>query len=163
MSPPPPPLGRGRKRASQAFDAALDDAELATARTALNQGRWTDVRALLAATGDDWDRRGHRVTVLAQEPATLAWARDWQLAEPESADAAVLLGCAAVERALHGKERPDSAREACRSGRRPSPPTTPLPGSDSSFWSARSEPRTTWSASSTRCATGTPSITTRTT
>ncbi|MER5827410.1 hypothetical protein ABT086_35505, partial [Streptomyces mirabilis] len=81
--PPPPPLGRGRKRAVHAFDAALDDTELVAARTSLAQGRWTAVRALLAATGDDWDRRGHRVTVLAQEPAALAWARDWQLAEPE--------------------------------------------------------------------------------
>lgn len=111
--PPPPPLGRGRKRAVHAFDAALDDTELVAARTSLAQGRWTAVRALLAATGDDWDRRGHRVTVLAQEPAALAWARDWQLAEPESADAAVLLACATVQRALHGKDRPERAREAC--------------------------------------------------
>ncbi|OQQ15160.1 hypothetical protein B0675_34465 [Streptomyces sp. M41(2017)] len=115
MSPPPPPLGRGRKRAAQSFDAALDDAELVAARTSLSQGRWTAVRALLAGTGEDWDRRGHRLTVLAQESATLAWARDWQLAEPESPDAAVLLGCAAVERALNGKERPERARDACRS------------------------------------------------
>lgn len=114
MSPPPLPLGRGRKRAAQVFDAALDDAELVAARASLNQGRWTAVRALLAATGDDWDRRGHRVTVLARESAALAWARDWQVAEPESADAAVLLGCAAVQRALKGKERPERAREACR-------------------------------------------------
>ncbi|GAA5010420.1 hypothetical protein [Streptomyces siamensis] len=113
MSPPPPPLGRGRKRAAHAFDPALDDAELGTARTALNQGRWTAVRALLTATGDDWDRRGHRVTVLAQAPAALAWVRDWQLAEPESADAAVLFGCATVQRALDGKARPERAREAC--------------------------------------------------
>ncbi|MET7825391.1 MULTISPECIES: hypothetical protein [unclassified Streptomyces] len=115
MSPPPPPLGRGRKRAAQSFDAALDDAELVAARTSLSQGRWTAVRALLAGTGEDWDRRGHRLTVLAQESATLAWARDWQLAEPESPDAAVLLGCATVERALNGKERPERARDACRS------------------------------------------------
>ncbi|MEW2163147.1 hypothetical protein AB0912_09120 [Streptomyces sp. NPDC007084] len=114
MSPPPPPLGRSRKRAAQAFDAALDDAELVAARASLSQGRWTAVRSLLAETGADWDRRGHRVTVLAQEPATLAWAHDWQLAEPESPDAAVLLGCATVERALHGKERPERARDACR-------------------------------------------------
>lgn len=114
MSPPPPPLGRGRKRAAQSFDAALDDAELVVARTSLSQGRWTNVRALLADTGEDWDRRGHRLTVLAQESATLAWARDWQLAEPESPDAAVLLGCATVERALNGKERPERARDACR-------------------------------------------------
>ncbi|MGW6013376.1 hypothetical protein [Streptomyces sp. NPDC055210] len=114
MSPPPPLLGRARKRAVQPFDAALDDTELVAARTALAQGRWTAVRALLAATGDDWDRRGHRVTTLAQEGGTLAWVRDWQLAEPESADAAVLLAVATVQRALNGREKPARAREACR-------------------------------------------------
>ncbi|MFE1800224.1 hypothetical protein ACFW9L_29230 [Streptomyces sp. NPDC059517] len=114
MSPPPPLLGRARKRAVQPFDAALDDTELVAARTALAQGRWTAVRALLAATGDDWDRRGHRVTTLAQEGGTLAWVRDWQLAEPESADAAVLLAVTTVQRALNGREKPARAREACR-------------------------------------------------
>ncbi|MFJ8938197.1 hypothetical protein ACIRL0_21150 [Streptomyces sp. NPDC102365] len=114
MSPPPPPLGRSRRRAVQPFDAALDDTELVAARAALAQGRWTAVRALLAATGDDWDRRGHRVTTLALESGTLAWARDWQLAEPESPDAAVLLAVATVQRALNGKEKPAAAREACR-------------------------------------------------
>ncbi|MFJ8200367.1 hypothetical protein [Streptomyces sp. NPDC096152] len=112
--PPPPPLGRGRRRAARAFDAALDDAPLATARAALAQGRWQAVRSLLVHTGDDWDRRGHRVTVLAQESHTAAWARDWLLAEPESADASVLLGAALVQRALRGKEEPEGAREACR-------------------------------------------------
>ncbi|WP_439947761.1 hypothetical protein [Streptomyces sp. BBFR109] len=115
MPPPPPPLGRGRKRAAQAFDAALDDAELVTARAALAQGRWQAVRTLLAATGDDWDRRGHRVVVLAEPPHTAAWARDWLLAEPESADASVLLGMALVRRALRGEEKPENARETCRS------------------------------------------------
>ncbi|MEV0220111.1 hypothetical protein [Streptomyces sp. NPDC050704] len=114
MSPPPPPLGRGRKRAAQVFDAALDDAELVAARAALAQGRWTAVRALLVATGDDWDRRGHRMTVLAEEGGTLAWVRDWQLAEPESGDASVLLALATVRRALNGKAKPARAREACR-------------------------------------------------
>jgi hypothetical protein len=112
--PPPSPLSRGRKRAAQAFDAALGDAELIAARAALAQGRWTAVRALLVATGDDWDRRGHRVTVLAQETGTHAWTRDWLLAEPESADAHVLFAAATVQRALNGKEKPDRAREACR-------------------------------------------------
>ena len=51
--PPPPPLGRSRKKAAHTFDAALDDTELVTARAALAQGRWTEVRALLAATGAD--------------------------------------------------------------------------------------------------------------
>jgi hypothetical protein len=114
VSPPPPPLGRARKRAAQAFDAALDDAELVAARSALAQGRWTAVRALLVATGDDWDRRGHRLTVLAQEAGTYAWTRDWLLAEPESGDASVLLALATVRRALNGKGKPVRAREACR-------------------------------------------------
>ncbi|MHC3474009.1 hypothetical protein ACYF6T_35655 [Streptomyces sp. 7R007] len=113
MSPPPPPLGRGRKRAAQALDAALDDAELAAARAALAQGRWQMARSLLVHTGDDWDRRGHRVTVLALEPYSAAWARDWMLAEPDSGDAAVLLALSLVQRALRGKEKPDRARAAC--------------------------------------------------
>ncbi|MDG9718079.1 hypothetical protein [Streptomyces sp. DH24] len=113
MSPPPPPLGRGRKRAAQAFDEALDDAELATARAALAQGRWQATRALLVETGDDWDCRGHRVTVLAREQYCAPWAREWLLAEPDSADAAVLLALARVRRALRGKEKAPRAREAC--------------------------------------------------
>ncbi|MFJ8362606.1 hypothetical protein [Streptomyces sp. NPDC093984] len=115
MPPPPPPaFGRARKRAGRLFDAALDDTELIAARASLARGRWATVRALLAATRDDWDRRGHRVTVLAQEPTALAWARDWQLAEPESPCAAVLVAHAVVHRALNGKESTDAAREACR-------------------------------------------------
>ncbi|MGW1890938.1 hypothetical protein ACWCP6_11890 [Streptomyces sp. NPDC002004] len=125
MSPPPPPFGRPRKRGRHPFDAALDDTELITARAALTQGRWTAVRALLNRTGDDWDRRGHRITVLAQENGTEAWVRDWLLAEPESADAAVLLALAGVHRARLGRERPDTAREACRTAaaRVPDDPT----------------------------------------
>ncbi|MEV2217486.1 hypothetical protein AB0H86_39720 [Streptomyces sp. NPDC050997] len=108
--------GLSRKRAAaHALDAALDDTELVSARAALAQGRWQAARALLAATGDDWDRRGHRVTVLALEPYCAAWAGDWLLAEPDSADAAVLLALAQVRGALRGKERPARAREACRS------------------------------------------------
>ncbi|KOG30185.1 hypothetical protein [Streptomyces resistomycificus] len=107
--------GLGRKRAAaHSFDAALDDVELAAARAALGQGRWQAARALLARTGDDWDRRGHRVTVLALEPYSAAWAGDWLLAEPDSADATVLLALSQVQRALRGKETPARAREACR-------------------------------------------------
>ncbi|MGI5141161.1 MULTISPECIES: hypothetical protein [unclassified Streptomyces] len=112
--PPPPSFGRGRKRAAQGFDAALDDAELVAARASLSRGRWTAVRSLLASDADDWDRRGHRVTVLAQETAALVWAQDWLLAEPDSPCASVLVAHAIVHRALQGKERPEAAREACR-------------------------------------------------
>ncbi|WP_445399957.1 hypothetical protein ACSMX9_03825 [Streptomyces sp. LE64] len=125
MTPPPPPLGRSRKRTAHAFDAALDDAPLAAARTALAQGRWSVARGLLVDTGDDWDRRGHRIAVLAQESTTLAWAQDWRIAEPESVDAVVLAGLATVQRALRGKARPDAARAACHAaaGLLPDDPT----------------------------------------
>lgn len=96
-----------------AFDDALDDAELRAARAASAQGRWQAARSLLLHTGDDWDRRGHRVTVLAAQPYAAAWAREWQLAEPGSADAATLLALALAHRALRGKEEPGRAREAC--------------------------------------------------
>ncbi|KJY45530.1 hypothetical protein VR46_14350, partial [Streptomyces sp. NRRL S-444] len=68
MSPPPPPLGRARKRDAQLFDPALCDTELVDVRTQFTQGRWARARSLLVATGDDWDRRGHRVVVLAETP-----------------------------------------------------------------------------------------------
>ncbi|MGV9425470.1 hypothetical protein ACWDO7_14450 [Streptomyces sp. NPDC003656] len=95
------------------FDAALGDAELQAARAALARGRWQPVRSLLAHTGDEWDRRGHRITVLAQEPYTEARVREWLLAEPGSADATALLALTQVHRALTGREEPDRARAAC--------------------------------------------------
>lgn len=98
---------------SGAFDSALDDAELRTARAAPPHGRRQAARSLLVHTGDDWDRRGHRLTVLAQAPRAAAWANDWLAAEPGSADAATLLALALVRRALCGEERPGRARAAC--------------------------------------------------
>ncbi|MCB5169720.1 hypothetical protein LG634_33590 [Streptomyces bambusae] len=125
MSPPPPPLGRSRKKDERFFDPALCDTELVDVRAQFTQGRWTPVRTLLAATGDDWDRRGHRVVVLAQTPAATAWAREWLLAEPESADAATLLACAQVFTALRGKSSAEDAGQACRTAaaRLPADPT----------------------------------------
>ena len=125
MSPPPPPLGRSRKRDAQLFDPALCDTELVDVRTQFAQGRWGRARALLVGTGDDWDRRGHRVVVLAETPAATAWAREWLLAEPDSADAATLLACATVFTALRHKGTPESAEEACRraAGLLPADPT----------------------------------------
>ncbi|WP_274562647.1 hypothetical protein [Streptomyces spiramyceticus] len=125
MPPPPPPLGRSRRRTAPSFDPALDDTELVDVRGQLAQGRWTRARSLLAATGDDWDRRGHRLVVLAQVTGAAAWAGDWLLAEPESADATTLLACAAVFGALRGKEPQDRARDACRraAARAPDDPT----------------------------------------
>ncbi|MFF5552578.1 hypothetical protein [Streptomyces olivaceoviridis] len=110
---PTEPSGETAEDASEAFDAALDDAELGAARAALAQGRRQAARSLLVHTGDDWDRRGHRLTVLAQDARAAAWATDWLTAEPGSADAATLLALALVHRALRGEEEPGPAREAC--------------------------------------------------
>ncbi|WP_405782093.1 hypothetical protein [Streptomyces sp. NBC_00859] len=124
----PPLLGRSRRRAGQLADPALDDVELVEVRTQLAQGRWGRVSSLLTATADDWDRRGHRLVVLAEGAGSAAWAEDWLLAEPQSADAAALLACATVLRALRGKGGrggETAAREACRVAARmaPSDPT----------------------------------------
>ncbi|MFI0811749.1 hypothetical protein [Streptomyces echinatus] len=110
---PTDPSGETAQDDSEAFDAALDDAELRTARAALAQGRRQAARSLLVHTGDDWDRRGHRLTVLAQDPCATARAGDWLAAEPGSADAATLLALALVHRALRGAEEPGRARDAC--------------------------------------------------
>ncbi|MEU2157889.1 hypothetical protein ABZ532_23280 [Streptomyces sp. NPDC019396] len=114
--PPPPPLGRARRRGARtgpAFDPALGDLELIATRTKLAQGRWTAARSLLAATRDDWDRRGHRLLALGDAPSAAAWAREWLLAEPGSPDATALLASASVSAALRRTEHPDQARTAC--------------------------------------------------
>ncbi|KAF4409221.1 hypothetical protein [Streptomyces lycii] len=119
--PPPPPLGRSRNRDSFSFDPALDDIDLAAARDALGQGRWDEVRELLEGTGQDWDRRGHRLVVLGRTPTAAAWAEDWRIADPGSADAAALYAHALVFRALRGKAKPEAAREMCRTAARMAP------------------------------------------
>ncbi|WUB89531.1 hypothetical protein OG812_24285 [Streptomyces sp. NBC_00566] len=121
LTPPPPVTDRAPSRPpgarapehSGTFDAALGDAELLAARSALAQGRPQSARSLLLHTGDDWDRRGHRVTVLAAGPGAHTWAGQWLLAEPGSADAATLLALALVHRALRGEEDPGHARASC--------------------------------------------------
>ncbi|MFF8564073.1 hypothetical protein ACF06N_03805 [Streptomyces albidoflavus] len=113
MPPPPPPFGRARKRATNPLDPALGDADLIAARTALTQGRWTAVRELLAHTGTDWDLRGHRLTVLAGAQGAAAWGEEWRIAEPDSADAAALIGCATVARALGDRRYCPEATDAC--------------------------------------------------
>ncbi|WP_372406608.1 hypothetical protein [Streptomyces luteireticuli] len=118
---PPRPLGRSRLGGGPAFDPALDDAELVTVRDELARGRWAEARRLLADTGDDWDRRGHRLLVLGQVTAGIAWSREWQLAEPDSADAAALLACATAQQAARRREDPERARALCAAAARMAP------------------------------------------
>lgn len=112
MPPPPPSPVPGREREPRILDATLDDAELGVARAALAQGRWQAARTLLARTGDDWDRRGHRAAVLALEPDTAA--TDWLHTEPDNADAATLRALTLVRRTVRGRtDVHDDARAAC--------------------------------------------------
>ncbi|WP_223737390.1 hypothetical protein, partial [Streptomyces purpurogeneiscleroticus] len=102
-----------------------DDAELTASLDALAQGRWTAARTLLAATGTDWERRGHRLLVLGAARTGAVWAREWQLAEPDSPDATAFVAAAAVHRALRGKEPAEAARDRClaAAGMAPADPT----------------------------------------
>lgn len=86
------------------------------------------MRTLLAGTGEDWDLRGHRLTVLATCPGSAAWAGDWQLAEPDSGDAATLLALATVHLALRGESSTGAAADACATAARMLP-DDPTPGS----------------------------------
>ncbi|GAA0472958.1 hypothetical protein [Streptomyces olivaceiscleroticus] len=119
--PPPPPLGRARRKDPAAVRAALDDAELAAALDALDRGRWTVARSLLAATGTDWDRRGHRLMALGAARSGGVWAREWRLAEPDSPDAAAFLATATVHRALRGRASTEIAHESCLAAARLAP------------------------------------------
>ncbi|NGO70102.1 tetratricopeptide repeat protein [Streptomyces boncukensis] len=121
MTPPPPPLTFRRFSEGRRPDPALDDDALRSARDAFVRGHWTEARGLLLATGDDWDRRGHRCTVLAAAPAAQAWAREWLQTEPDSADAAVLLACATAVHAARGKQHPNTTREAIATAVRTAP------------------------------------------
>ncbi|MEW2521232.1 hypothetical protein [Actinacidiphila alni] len=121
MTPPPPPFRFSRGKDDLAFDPALDDEELVAARAGLAHGRWTEVRELLARTGENWDRRGHRLVVLGEGKSAAAWAGEWLLAEPESTDAVALAAFAAVFRATAGKQSAESARELCLRAARMTP------------------------------------------
>lgn len=112
MTPPPPPLAFRRSPDGRRPDPALDDTSLRAARDAFTQGHWSEVRGLLLETGRDWDLRGHRIVCLATTPAAEAWAREWQLTEPGSQDAATLLACSMAMRAAGGKGDANAARAA---------------------------------------------------
>jgi hypothetical protein len=72
------------------FDPAFDDLDLAEARDELAQGRWEPTRDLLEDTRRNWDRRAHRIRVLADAVAAAAWVERWQALDPGNADAAAL-------------------------------------------------------------------------
>jgi hypothetical protein len=72
------------------FDPAFDDLDLAEARDEFAQGRWEPVRDLLEDSRRNWDRRAHRIKVLAETASAAAWAERWQSLDPHNADAVTL-------------------------------------------------------------------------
>ncbi|MFD7703512.1 hypothetical protein [Streptomyces caelestis] len=100
---------------------ALDDAELARVLGRLSKrnggGRAADVTlvsSLLKETGDDWDRRGHRVSVLAEATADAGIAAAWLDKEPQSADALVFHSWSALARGLRDGRLEDAGQVVSR-------------------------------------------------
>ncbi|WP_042386694.1 hypothetical protein [Streptacidiphilus melanogenes] len=87
-----------RRTTAPPFDPTLGDAELATARRDLVVGRWQGARDLLRATGRDWDRRTHRMRMLADAAAATRTVETWQVAEPTNPDALALRAETEVQR-----------------------------------------------------------------
>ena len=126
------------------MDPALGDLALAEARDALAQGDWVPARELLAATrgraasgavvageapvaggatggpaAPRWDRRSHRVRVLAEAVANSAWVERWQVLDPVNPDAALLRAEVETIRALRtavtgGAGRQETVAEALK-------------------------------------------------
>ena len=101
------------------MDPALGDLALAEARDALASGDWGPARDVLRETRHitpAWDRRSHRVRVLAEAVANSAWVERWQVLEPLNPDAALLRAQVETVRALRGSnsETAAEALERCR-------------------------------------------------
>ncbi|WP_240110385.1 hypothetical protein [Streptomyces sp. MUM 203J] len=94
--------GRRNARREDRFVPDLDpdcgDAALSDVRHDIVIGRWQGPRDLLAATGDDWPLRTHRVRLLAHAAAGSSVAEAWRAAEPENPDAVVLRAATEVVR-----------------------------------------------------------------
>ncbi|GAA2248538.1 hypothetical protein GCM10010415_03900 [Streptomyces atrovirens] len=100
---------------------ALDDAELARVLGRLSKrnggGRAADVTlvsSLLEETGNDWDRRGHRVSVLAEATADAGIAAAWLGREPQSADALVFHSWTGLVRGLRDGHLEDAGELVSR-------------------------------------------------
>ncbi|MET9686856.1 hypothetical protein ABZY81_00015 [Streptomyces sp. NPDC006514] len=114
----------GSKPFTPEFDATLRDRDLAKARQDIAIGRWQGLPELLHSTGHDWDRRTHRVRLLAQSTAGTTIAEEWYTARPGDPDALVLradtevlrcfnLAVAAGDPGAAGQDRLDMAVRTC--------------------------------------------------
>ncbi|GAA3393695.1 hypothetical protein [Streptomyces roseoviridis] len=80
------------------FDPDFGDRALTEARHDMVIGRWQGVRDLLKSTGDDWQRRTHRLRLLSHAAAGSSTVEAWRAAEPGNPDAAVLRAATEVVR-----------------------------------------------------------------
>ncbi|MFG2114558.1 hypothetical protein ACGFRB_18295 [Streptomyces sp. NPDC048718] len=80
------------------FDPDFGDRPLTQARHDLVIGRWQGIRDLLAATGNDWARRTHRVRLLSHAAAGTSAVEAWRAAEPGNPDMTVLRAATEVVR-----------------------------------------------------------------
>ncbi|MEV8592414.1 hypothetical protein ACIHFC_08775 [Streptomyces sp. NPDC052013] len=129
------PLFSSRTTRRPRIAPALDDAVLARVLRQLSkrggESRALDIALLssvLEETGDDWDRRNHRVSVLAEATAGTGISSAWVDREPDSADALVFHGRVALARGLHERRLRD-VRQVVQDCRRASElsPADPLP------------------------------------
>jgi hypothetical protein len=69
------------------FDPAYGDSALLAGAQMLRRGDWQPAMILLRETGNDWDRKTHRVTRLAHDLKAHDTISAWVAAEPDNPDA----------------------------------------------------------------------------
>lgn len=80
-----------RRSAAPHYDQTFGDKALSAACEDMVMGRWEGAHELLATSPHrDWDRRSHRIRLLAHTAADKRIVEAWQTAQPHSADALVL-------------------------------------------------------------------------
>ncbi|MFE9775107.1 hypothetical protein ACFYOV_26215 [Streptomyces sp. NPDC005931] len=111
------PLFSGRTTRRSRVVPALDDADLTRVLRQLSRrgvgGRALEVAqvsTLLEETGENWDRRSHRVSVLAEATADTEIASSWLARQPQDADALVFHSWVALVRGLRHRRLDDAAR-----------------------------------------------------
>lgn len=110
-----------RSERAPVYDPAFGDSALAEGRQDMLLGRWEGARDLLGSTPGDWDRRAHRIRLLADAAASRRTVDLWQASEPRHPDAAVLRAETEVMRMFAaartgrqpGAERLDLAARLC--------------------------------------------------
>ena len=81
-------------------DPALDDDALRAVRDDATGGDWRPAADLLSGLGDDWDRRGHAIDVLARATVEdVTWADRWCTEHPSDPGAAAVRAWGELHRA----------------------------------------------------------------